>query len=173
MPGNWRSYGYVEAFIQHRDSYLREKDDILRVLRRSIDAAEVISAIKAVTFVGPFKSYEVATSLTYSDRLPALREEQLFHVGPGAAGGLWLLTGSTSSNRSDFEALRVAVMKSLSSRRLFRWIPPEWQARQPGEQWKFTLRTLEDTLCEFRKYWNIKIGSARGRRSYHRRDIGV
>jgi hypothetical protein len=124
--------------------------------------------------VGPFRAYELATSMTYSEHLPALRESQLFHVGPGSVGGLEMLTGTASHDRASFEALRSQVIAELP--RGFRWIPASRQGGAP-DRYKFTLRTLEDSMCEFRKYRVLSgdrsTSATATRRRYRQMDIAA
>ena len=166
---------YVDMFVEHRDAYLRERDRVAEVIKTAPDSTHVAAWLNGkLPHVGPFRAYEIATSLTYSEAFPNLVEEGLFHVGPGAISGLELITGFRSVSRADFEKLRQDVLAKLKRRRKFRWIPPEWQGN-PGaaEDYKFTLRTLEDCLCEFRKYqaFSQVAGVSAKRRTYQQRNI--
>lgn len=152
---------YAEKFIRQRNSYLAEKPAILRALQKVKNGSDVIALFNGRIYdVGPFRAYEMATSLTYSEHLN-LEEDDLFNVGPGAIGGLELLTGRRSSERLDFELLRDRVRVDLRDDKSFRWIPIEFQGQGNSllrAKKKFTLRTLEDSLCEFRKY--VALGGA-------------
>lgn len=168
---------YVDEFMEHRASYLRHRDEIFRIVEGAEDAQEIADALpRYVSNVGAFRGYEIATSLTYSEHLPHLHEDQLFTVGNGAVGGLEMLTGRRTSDRKTFVALRDEVSAALCAAGEMRWIPPEWQGK-PGAAapHKFTMRTLEDSLCEFRKYATlarIATGDTKASpRHYHRRDV--
>lgn len=163
---------YVDMFCEHRDAYLALRGSLSAMVRSANDAQAAADAFSGVLpHVGPFRAYEIATSLTYF--VPRFREDDLFHVGPGAVDGLEMLTGRRSTCRDDFEALRDTIRRALSGRTSFRWIPPCWQGGVPVDR-KFTLRTLEDSLCEFRKYRAVSgLGSTARRRIYRRYDIEI
>lgn len=174
--------GYMDEFVDHRDSYYRNRSAIMDVVAEARTAQEITNGVAPLLRrVGPFRAYEIATSMTYSEHLHRLDEEQLFIVGPGAIDGLAFVTGEAlgarSSGHSDkamrpaFEALRDAVVASLINRGVIRWIPPRYQGSPlVRRRRKFTLRTLEDSLCEFRKYYNIVTGAKKARRTH--RDLG-
>ena len=157
--------------------------EALDVVSSATDAQGVADwfARAEINKVGSFRAYEVATSLTYSEHLPRLDEAQLFMFGPGAVQGYNFVTGGAVPASADgyndqrlrpaFEALRRDVLAALEARGAVRWIPPRCQGSTHVRRGrKFTLRTLEDSLCEFRKYWNIASGVTKAKRTH--REMG-
>jgi hypothetical protein len=169
--------GYAALFAKQRDAYVLVRAELAALICSATNAQSIIKSLPGrIPGLGPFRAYEVVTSLTYSEHLPQLREKDLFHIGPGAIDGLEMLTGgSRFYTHTNFEALRIAVVRELGKRRRFRWIPPKWQGDQSNaEPHKFTLRTLEDSLCEFRKYVAMNgDGSVAKRRTYRKMDVAV
>ena len=106
--------------------------------------------------LGRFRAYEVVTSLTYSNEL-AWTEYDLIHVGQGAVPGVEYVT----RRKFDYHELPGVLIEMTGEVRAklleqdnFSWIPPHMQGNQKClEDNKFTYRTMEDCLCEFRKYW--------------------
>lgn len=159
---------FIDEFLRHRDTYIENRAAVIKAAKSAGDAQDFADHISTLVYkVGGFRAYEIATSLTYSEHLPRLREDQLFILGPGAVEGLNFLTGQTKADRAVFESLHAIVYHALLRRRAFRWVPINWQGSvHHKEVNKFTLRTLEDSLCEFRKYWNIASGRTKARRTY-------
>lgn len=105
--------------------------------------------------LGEFRAYEVVTSLTYSNEL-SWTEYDLVHVGQGAVPGIEYVT----RQKFDYHELPGVIIEmtgevkaKLLEQDNFSWIPPHMQGNQKClEDNKFTYRTMEDCLCEFRKY---------------------
>ena len=114
--------------------------------------------------IGPFKAYEIYTSMTYSDHL-TIREEEMFHFGPGSVEQLQAITGITGAGKSRDAVLDFVVLAKhdLEARADMWWIPLELQGGSKAEH-KFTVRTFEDCLCEYRKYLNFVHKRGRQRR---------
>lgn len=171
--------GFMDEFVDHRDSYFRRRRDVLEAARAASDAQAFARALPPLLRrVGPFRAYEAATSLTYSEHV-SFDEDQLSIIGPGAVDGYNLLTGArlegctglSDDARPALVAMRDSVRAALEERGAMRWIPPGRQGSpRTRRHHKFTVRTLEDSLCEFRKYWSITSGRTRARRTH--RDMG-
>lgn len=120
--------------------------------------------------IGPFKSYEMYTSLTYLDEFP-FEEDQVFVVGPGAADAVREMFRDDGLDEEDSYVLLVdyrdMVADALDSAG-FRWLPEEHALDPDAGERKFTTRTFEDLLCEYRKYLDIKRGK-HGMRRYRPR----
>lgn len=158
------SMDYIDHFISHRAEYVADRTRLVSDVKAARTGADLLALLRGRYYgIGPFREYEVATSLTYSEHLPWLDEDGLFHVGPGAVGGLSRVTGMMTTSREAFEQLRDDVRVALSKAKQFRWIPRDWQGSLVKRDQKFTLRTLEDTLCEFRKYAGAIDGQSRYR----------
>lgn len=109
-----------------------------------------------------FWAYEIYTSLTYCSWFP-WTEDDFVLIGPGCQPALDRLCGP-KSGQYEFDALLPIVKKRLMLDPGYVWIPPECQPKAP-EPYKFTKRTLEHSLCEWRKYFQIAEGRT-SRRPY-------
>lgn len=106
---------------------------------------------EVVPTLGPFKAYEVVTSLAY---LPwgRITGDSLVHVGHGAEPTLKLLTGA--STPGDLLVVRDALNRALDEDPTF-----VAAAITLGMPARLTARATEDCLCEWRKWRGARDGS--------------
>lgn len=158
----------IEIF-NHRNEVFEKLDELEAAVSRN-DRPPIYLLCKfpqLLQHVGMFRAYEFYTSLTYTEHC-RFREDDIFLVGPGAIDGLTYVTGY-EFNEVDCNAalldLKDLVLDELKRDKKFVWIPKDMQGSvHHKEEFKFTVRTLEDSLCEFRKYTNIKMGTGRRRK---------
>lgn len=120
--------------------------------------------------VSIFDAYEIVTSLTYLGR-KEITEDNIYHMGHGARPALAMLFGHQVPTEYEYLALsslarEVKLLLKQGIIESWEWIPQSMQGNVIAtEPHKWTLRTMEDALCEFRKYENIYRGG-QGRRLY-------
>lgn len=98
-----------------------------------------------------FRRYEIKTSLSYLNQTDFF-EDSFFHVGPGAAGKCEEIFGAIPVTLDEMEDVKNVVKERLidCGFRFAEWPKgKKWAHRNPN---KFTVRQLEDCLCEYRKY---------------------
>jgi hypothetical protein len=133
-------------------------------------AKDLFNLIDEMPHIGEFYAYEIYTSFTYC-RWCQFTEDDFLVVGPGALPGLEILLGLKWETLYYKEAMWLVkhcaplIRARLLAHPDYVWIPKEQQPKN-HEQFKFTQRTLEHTLCEFRKWWTIKQGVVGIRRRY-------
>lgn len=122
--------------------------------------------------IGNFFAYEFYTSLTYTSWTP-FTEDCYVWCGPGAAPALeYMLDLPAKVLKRDrgpaqkyvdrnAERVRQHILDHHSD---YRWIPEEHQPKVTKEPYKFTKRTFEHALCEYRKWVNTSDGGKRCRR---------
>jgi hypothetical protein len=124
--------------------YPQTVEEVQRILRALVDLNDVTPLIE-------FRRYEMLTSLSYL-HTTSFHEDSFFHVGPGAAAMCEEIFGSLPAHIGEFEEMK-NQLKALLIERDFRFVSwpngVKWSKRNPK---KFTVRQLEDCLCEFRKY---------------------
>lgn len=112
----------------------------------------------------PFRAYEVTTSLTYTASV-LFNEDTFFHVGPGALPAIELLHELDRPPESLLIAMQSTIRGHLNGLPGWKWIR---QVDQGDSGYlrtqRFTLRNLEDSLCEFRKYYQHNHGIRQHRR---------
>jgi hypothetical protein len=155
---------------KHREDVIRYSGELVDSLRKTNNPLYLLSKIPYLfDNIGQFRAYEIYTSLTYSEHIH-FKEDDIFLIGPGAIGGLNMITGlnfSSIDSPSILVDLAKIVKQYLIENTDFYWIPIETQGSVNNkEEYKFTVRTLEDSLCEFRKYNNF-INNIGKRRKYN------
>ena len=131
---------------------------------------QLMELIRKLFNVSIFDAYEIVTSFTYLGRKEIL-EDHIYHMGHGARPALAMLLGHQVPTEYEYLALsslarEVKLLLKQDIIESWEWIPQSMQGNvMATEPHKWTLRTMEDALCEFRKYENIYRGG-QGRRLY-------
>lgn len=143
-------------------------------LVEDIDAAatpdEAFIAIQRIPLVGPFLACEVWTDLSYFKFFrQGWNDDDFVNIGPGAKWGLEILSGKLNKKQlyeklEELHELQKNYLPSIEKN-------PSWNEvayKDAFSNYPFlSITNIEGSLCEFRKYWNIKHG--KGRRKYFRR----
>lgn len=105
----------------------------------------------SISTLGPFKAYEVVTSMGYIESVP-LSGDSLAHVGKGSSPTLELVQGGYSSSHL------VQCAHDLNAELAE---TPDFAATAEGLGMpaRLTLRAVEDCLCEWRKWRAVRDGS--------------
>lgn len=173
QPAVLNGLSIVESMVHlHETLMSKEFREKAEIIFTSIDDPHALSDFVTmnVPLVGKFRSYEIITDLTY---LPESHssENDFIHVGPGSKKNLEMLSEELSLRDDSIDAL-LFEMKSILRDKNFFFLPHEYQgSKNIKEDEKFTFRTLEDCLCEFRKYENFLNG--RGRRRIYRENNAI
>lgn len=148
-------------FIQKKD--IKGKKDIIHALSLIIEkiaedfAVISVAILEAETLrgawahlrllpnIGPFLAYEIVCDLMLADVLP-FTENDFVNVGPGAMQGLEIIYGKKMS------AYQAVVLCEHLAVIQHTFLDEEYY--KMGKP--LTLRSIEHSLCEFRKYHNIK-----------------
>ena len=167
FPGENRA----KCLILHRDEVLKELDSLSDLIKRTDNYSHILANIREkLPHIGPFRAYEIFTSLSYSIHVN-FQEDSICHVGPGAIGGMNTLCNAfipKNNRKTILKALAKEVKSHLLNIKEFNWIPKELQGSYNfKKKYKFTIRTMEDSLCEYRKYIGLKYGNGR-RRIYNK-----
>lgn len=137
--------------------FLASSKDVIRLISSWTDQDTVDKALKLLVDhnqnkeLRAFRLYEIKTSLSYlgwSDFF----EDSFYHIGPGAAGKCEEIFGAIPTTLDEMEDVKNVVKERLidCGFRFAEWPKgKKWAHRNPN---KFTVRQLEDCLCEYRKY---------------------
>jgi len=171
-PGKFKTWeDCVWAYYNDLNSKI---DTLYSNLMDAINLGNIKDVIKNVLspllYMGDFKCYEMYISLTYLDWFPFTEDDYVF-VGDGSLYGMEILHGLEKVHGIGQVAaleilpeLRDKVHKDLLDTDYI-WIPQEFQFSKKYEH-KFTLRTLEHSMCEYRKRWCLMNGAMPMRRKY-------
>lgn len=152
-------HDWVRLVIRHRDLVDAALPQLLPHLhRRRVDAHALHELIMhLIPTLGPFKAYEVVTSLAYVPTVP-LDGNSLAFVGHGAAPALSLVTPEGTHSSADL----LLVSAQLSELMLLS--PAFCDATDLlGMPRRLTVRAVEDCLCEWRKWREVRAGTRQNR----------
>jgi len=147
-------------------------NDLIRDIDNSKSPRESLEAIQTIPMVGPFLACEIWTDLTYFKFFKQKWNDNDFvNIGPGAKWGLEIMYHSKLGKKE--QEARLDYLYQIQGDCL------KDIHKELGEalKWKdiafkgafshypfLSITNVEGSLCEFRKYWNIKHG--RGKRRY-------
>lgn len=131
-----------------RDDVLENLDDYTERVFGADSMEEAFDVLCEIRGVGDFLAYEIVTDLNYR-HLP-FSENDFVNVGPGAASGLQMMFG-----RSGEDLIRWFRM---AQDQLFHFYDLDfpYMDGDPIDKPELTLRDFEHSICEVRKFWNIK-----------------
>lgn len=125
------------------------------------EAKESFGIIKELPLVGSFLAYEIWTDLTYFGFFKqGWTDNDFVNIGPGAKEGLNIIYGR--SNLSNLKKLHEIQEKFLSEKRNPTWNQIHYEDAFSNEP-LLSLRNIEHSLCEFRKYYNLGKGKGKKR----------
>lgn len=116
--------------------------------------------IKAIPLVGPFLAYEIFCDLAYGNLIP-FTDNDFVNIGPGAIWGLELIFDKKFSNKEavkaceflrDEQAMFFQQLKTETGKDWWKIAYPKAYTNTPY----LSLRNIEHSLCEARKYWNVQ-----------------
>jgi hypothetical protein len=159
-PKTGRRVTRPEWVLLYRQFLLEDLDSLYENLLKASDGWECLKLLQSPRRrIGPFFAYEMYTSLTYCHWFP-MTEDDAYVIGPGAFPALNILRGS----HEKFPELRDQIYEALLLRDFY-WIPYEFQPCKRYEK-KFTLRTFEHSLCEWRKHMKVRDWGKSSKRVY-------
>lgn len=148
-------------------------DSLLRRLRSSPPALGVKILTQSIPLAGPFLAGQILLDATYAGDIVPYTANDFLIVGPGAHWGLNIIFNQKLSPKTADEKCRMlwqmqpAAFAALKARtgkdwELIRWQNPEYCGGQ-----YLCLHDVQNSLCEFRKYYRLKNGENAKKRYYH------
>lgn len=125
-------------------------------LESSETAEQAYKVIQKIPYTGTFIAYEIYSDLLYTKLLNKFSENEFVNIGVGAIDGINIIFGTEFKKWHQKQALPYFLKL--------------WGCQD--EYWEFdklTWRNIEHSLCEYRKYHNIKYhgrGANGGGRKY-------
>ena len=125
-------------------------------------------AFKALQWpnIGPFLSYQILQDMAMDRKsFPAIDLSDFVYVGPGALPGIEIITGSKVNPEEQCKAIHKAQrfmfdkLKELKGK--------DWDEIAWAEQPQISLPNVQNCLCEFRKFYNLK-NNLKQRKRYYR-----
>ena len=140
----------------------RKSEDMISRIDKCETPEESFEILKELTLVGDFLAYEIWTDLTYFNFFQqGWTDNDFVNIGPGAKSGLEILYGK--KNKKEQKKLLCKLHKTQETF-LSKKTNPSWKdiAYKPS----LSLRNIEHSLCEFRKYYNLTMNKGKKRKFY-------
>lgn len=119
-----------------------------------------------VPMSGPFLAGQILLDATYTKDLVKFTDNDFLVVGPGAKWGLDIIFGRNLSATEADEKCR--YLHSIQNEFLCDdWMRVRWQNPDYSNAPYISLHDIQNSLCEFRKYWRLSNGE-NGRKRYYK-----
>lgn len=152
-----------KAVFQHIEDIKKCEDHLQAVIRRN-SLEELCAALKTVTGIAGFMSYEYACDFSYTDWFNPTDTMTWANMGPGAQRGMSILLTGNRYQKIPFNTW-------LSyARELLPLLKERVEKEFPEEV--VTMREVEHWLCEFQKYCKYVSFSNGGDKVKHRKYNG-
>ncbi|MEK6945420.1 MAG: nucleotide kinase domain-containing protein [Nanoarchaeota archaeon] len=151
--------------------------ELIKEVDNSGSLGEASQVLQKIPLVGPFLANEIITDLTYFDFFrQKWTDNDIFYIGPGAKWGLEIIYSKKLGEKEQEEKLiylyniQDKMLENINNKVKEPLTWKEIAYKNAFSHYPFlSLTNIESSLCEFRKYWNIKNG--RGRRKYFKPQI--
>lgn len=148
----------MKNFVQDLQNH--EAQDGLEIVRQYVPLA------------GPFLSGQILLDATYAENIVSYTANDFLVVGPGAHWGLNIIFGKKLSKTEaedkcrylyQIQAEKFAQLKQKTNKN---WFDICWQNKKYPNYPYLCLHDIQNSLCEFRKYWRLKSGEKAKRRYF-------
>ena len=150
--------------------------DFCRELSEAPAACGLSVVEKYVAMAGPFLSGQILLDATYAGNIVGYTANDFLVVGPGAHWGLNIIFGRKLNKREAEEKCRYLYsvqaeeMEKLQNRTGKNWDAVRWQNPDYCGGRYLALHDIQNSLCEFRKYWRLKNGEKAKKRYYVKKE---
>lgn len=144
----------IDSLLDYCENYLEVSKALLSSYSCLESSKLLWDCITKATCVGSFRGYEIFIYLTYFPWFP-WNEDSLIVLGPGTVETLDRMCGHHELSYGDCWDLRNMVFDLLIDKG-FKFLDGNGKIAESISTSKFTLRCLEGSLCEYRKYLKIK-----------------
>lgn len=158
-------YGFskLDGIIEVMRPVWERRKEVSDYAVRCCSMEKLVEYLSQFHYIGPFRAYEMACDLQYTDWFDPHDTMTWANPGPGAARGIdRLMNGRLIDlyrNRKSDQNYLIAVMREL----LFRAQQVDYW---PGHWPAWDMRTVEHTLCEFDKYSRALTGEGKPKQNY-------
>jgi hypothetical protein len=183
-PEDWNDRGLFKdhAYIRHAyPKYHKAVGAIFKLMRMSWQSdakpEDLVSFLETLPAVSHFQSHEFFIDFCYLNKYVGnfmkWNQDSFTNVGPGASLGLRLIFPSLLPNEQEqgIYELRDCAADILATIGHFKY--PEFTGFKDGvaqyrvtDKPSITLHQIEMWLCEFSKYWKMKIGQGKQRSKF-------
>lgn len=146
--------------------------DFCKELRASAPQDGLSIIRKYVPLAGPFLSGQILLDATYCENLVSYSANDFLIVGPGAHWGLNILferkqSPSEADSRCRYlHSVQQEQFATLFQQKGKNWQSVKWQNPDYCGKDYLCLHDIQNSLCEFRKYWRLKQGEKAKKRYF-------
>lgn len=172
--GKGRDYCYTKIVLPYLNKNI---DKLLLTTRISKSPIEIIDYLKTIPGVADFMAHEFYQDFTYvslytDKNFMSFSQNDYTFVGPGASVGIRLIFPSLNYNE---QIKGIYVLRDIASEKLkeisikkgeemqFVYWDKNNKKYEITKKCNLTLHQIEMWLCEFSKYWKMKIGEGKKR----------
>ena len=170
-PGKKRDWCYTHKVVPTIHSAIPR---INKLLLTANEPEDIIKYLKTLPAVADFIAHEFYQDFTYAPRYSKMKlmkfdQDDFTNVGPGASIGIRLIFPSLKKGQQEkgIYILRDIAKKHLKEIGNFKYIDWDFETNNykivKANEGKITLHQIEMWLCEFQKYWKMKIGEGKQR----------
>lgn len=166
-----RDLGIEGFYCKNVRDFKDRIDEIWNVYKNSVKPKEFIEILKTLNCVADFIAYEIYCDLTYTDWFK-YTDLDYVNVGPGAKFGLELIFPKLYLNRKEKRYLEKLNFLKDNFERFMKLLNYDFKYYnvknlldyKNGK--KIGLRCIEHSLCEYSKYWKMKINVGKPRQKF-------
>ena len=162
---------HVQILLMLNDLRFKLKN-IIKTLRESAPQEGLRIIAEAVPMAGPFLAGQILLDATYAKNIVPYTANDFLIVGPGAHWGLNIICGrALNKKEADAECRKLWQMQPQAFAELKQTTDKDWnEVRWQNESYcggkYLCLHDVQNSLCEFRKYWRLKQGENAKRRYF-------
>lgn len=145
---------------------------VIEELRQSSPQEGLAVIARNVPLAGAFLSGQILLDATYAGDIVDYTGDDFLVVGPGAHWGLNIIFGhKLSKKEADAECRRLYQRQAeefarLKAEKHLDWDLVRWQNSNYPNAPYLCLHDIQNSLCEFRKYWRLKHGEKAKKRYF-------
>ncbi|MFV0626587.1 MAG: nucleotide kinase domain-containing protein [Alphaproteobacteria bacterium] len=162
---------HIQILLMLNDLRLKISEMIVEL--RSAKPQEGLKIIeKYISMAGPFLSGQILLDVTYCKDIVSYTADDFLIVGPGALWGLNIIFGKNLNQKEADEKCRFlhTIQKDVFAQILHKkgkdWFEVCWKNEKYPNFPYLALHDIQNSLCEFRKYWRLKSGKKVKKRYY-------
>ena len=169
---NYRPQDKHEQILLMLNDLRFKLKDIIKTLRESAPQEGLRIITEAVPMAGPFLAGQILLDATYAKNIVPYTANDFLIVGPGAHWGLNIICGrALNKKEADAECRKLWQMQPQAFAELKQTTNKDWnEVRWQNESYcggkYLCLHDVQNSLCEFRKYWRLKQGENAKRRYF-------
>lgn len=160
LPVHEKGQSKIDKYFEVLDELWLIIPRLLNQIKSCHSLEQLFIILKQIPCVGSFISYEICCDLILVKAVP-FSEDDWANCGPGAKGGIKLIFPLAGERGEYLEKMRQLANEQEKH---FKRLGLDFPYLYPGKP--LTLRSVEHSCCEFRKYVNVQNGVGKHRMKF-------